>query len=108
VNIEWISTRHARLDLSSSLPIDFHLVFTGPRALSLSLEGVARTVRIDGCHLFDTRELLTRQPARRAKSGDAVTVSAEEWNAAEIFPGNHNPLLEVDPQAQRLLDLFGG
>jgi hypothetical protein len=108
VNIEWISRRDEQLDPDSSRAIDFHLVFTGTRALALTTKGLVRPVRINACYLFDARELEARQAARGATSCAAAGLRAEEWNAAEIFPDRNNPLLTIGPEAHGLLALFGG
>ena len=110
VNIQWIGERNGHLDSISSGQPDFCLVFTGPKALALTREGVVRAMRIDACYLFDARLLRARQLARGANGangGTASSVLAAEWEAAEIFPRHHNPLLRVDSEASRLLGLFG-
>jgi hypothetical protein len=107
VNIEWISKRNGELGPTSSRAIDFHLVFTGPKALALTVKGLARPVRINACYLFDARELESRQAAQGPASG-AASLLAEEWDAAEIFPDRNSPLLTVGPEAHGLLALFGG
>jgi hypothetical protein len=107
VNIQWIGERNGYFDTTSSDQPDFRLVFTGPKALALTREGVVRAMRIDGCYLFDDRLLRAQQLARGASVGAPSSVPAAEWEAAEIFPRPNNPLLRVDPEAVRLLDLFG-
>jgi hypothetical protein len=107
VNIQWISERNGHLDSTASGQPDFCLVFTGPKALALTREGVVRALRIDACYLFDARLLRARQVASGANGGKASSVLAAEWEAAEIFPRHHNPLLRVDSEAARLLGLFG-
>jgi hypothetical protein len=104
VNIEWISKRDEDLVLTSSRPVDFHLVFTGPKALALTIRGIARPVKINGCYLFEARG----REARQATRGAASSLLAEQWDAAEIFPGGNNPLLAIGPEARGLLALFGG
>jgi hypothetical protein len=108
VNIEWISKRDEDLDVTSSRPVDFHLVFTGPKALALTTKGIARPVRIDACFLFDARGREAQEATGGATSGAASSVLAEEWDAAEIFPRPNNPLLPIDPEAHGVLALFGG
>lgn len=107
VNIQWIGERNGHLDAMASGHPDFCLVFTGPKALALTREGVVRALRIDACYLFDARLLSARQLARGANGGTASGVLAAEWEAAEIFPRHNNPLLRVDSEAARLLGLFG-
>jgi len=96
VNIEWISKRDEDLALASARPIDFRLVFAGPRALALTMRGISRPVRINACYLFDTRGL------------EAGQATPGEWDAAEIFPRRNNSQLAIDPEAHALLALFGG
>jgi hypothetical protein len=113
VNIQWIGERNGHLDSIASGQPDFCLVFTGPKALALTREGVVRAMRIDACYLFDARLLRARQLARGANGANgandatASSVLAAEWEAAEIFPRHNNALLRVDSEAARLLGLFG-
>jgi hypothetical protein len=108
VNIEWIGKRDEDLDLTSSRPVDFHLVFTGPKALALTTKGIARPLRINGCYLFDARGREARPDARGATPGAGSSVLAQEWDAAEIFPRPNNPLLPIGPETHGVLGLFGG
>ena len=36
-----------------------------------------------------------------------INPHVDDWEAAEIFPRQNNPLLRVDSEAARLLGLFG-
>jgi hypothetical protein len=106
VNVKWYGKREGLLDMTTSPALDYYLVFTGPKSPAASSAGGTRPLRIDACYLFDAKGLLSRQLARGAKVGIASSVPAREWEAAEIYPDQRNPLLPLEPEVVSLLRLF--
>lgn len=107
VNVKWYGKREGMLDMTASDVLDYYLVFTGPKATSLTSVGGVRPMRIDACYLFDARALLAGHRERGLKIGVASSVRAAAWDEAEIYPRANNPQLLVDADAHRLLQLFG-
>lgn len=106
VNVKWYLKQEGLLDMSGSSALDYYLVLTGPRSAALTSRNSSRPWRIDNVYLFDARKLVAEQLARGVKMGTAASVRAAQWTAAEIFPAQRNPALQLSPQQVDLLRQF--
>lgn len=110
VNIKW----HAKNDGLLAIPTDpdkgglpdDYLVLTGPRVPAMASRGTARPWVISAVYLFDARELVGQLQAQGTKLGVATSIRKERWQAAQIYPEQHNPRLPVTAEQRALLALF--
>jgi hypothetical protein len=106
VNVKWYPKREGMLDMTDSVSPDYYLVLTGPHSAAVSSRSSTRPWRIDAVYLFDAAELIAQQRERNVKIGVAASVLQSQWEAAEIFPVAHNPLLRLTPEQAGLLRLL--
>lgn len=59
-------------------------------------------------YLFDAERVRDEQDARGVKTGVASSVLRRQWDDAEIYPHDRNPLLRVTPHQVELLQLLSG
>jgi Resolvase, N terminal domain len=108
VNVKTYGKREGLLDMKSSSPLDYYLVFTGPKAAAASSRGTLRPFCIDAVYLFDAHRLRIDLGERGIKFSEATSVRAVHWDEAEIYPRPNNPLLVVSDAQQRQLAMFRG
>jgi hypothetical protein len=108
VNVKTYGKREGLLDMKSLAPLDYYLVFTGPKAAAVSSRGTLRPFRIDAVYLFDAHRLRVELGARGVKFSEATSVRGAQWDEAEIYPRPNNPLLIVSEAQRRQLAMFAG
>ncbi len=108
VNVKWYLKQEGVLDTSSSATLDYYLVLTGPRSAAGPSRGGTRPWCVRAVYLFDARRLHDEQDARGVRTGTASSVLRRQWDEAEIYPRNCNPLLRVSPHQVELLELLTG
>ncbi len=107
VNIKWYGKMEGLLDISPvSLP-DYYLVMTGSKVAAASSKGTVRPWIISYVHLFDAASLVSELKRPGVKIGIATSVCSYLWEAAEIYPAQHNKELLLSDEQKRLLALFG-
>ncbi|WP_433472229.1 hypothetical protein ACQPZP_25460 [Spirillospora sp. CA-142024] len=108
VNVKWYLKQEGVLDSNSSAALDYYLVLTGPRSAAGSSRAGTRPWCVRAVYLFDAERLRDEQDARGVKTGVASSVLRRQWDEAEIYPHDCNPLLRVSPHQVELLELFAG
>jgi hypothetical protein len=106
VNVETYGKREGMLDMKSTAPLDYYLVFTGPRPAAVSSRGTLRPFGIDAVYLFDAHRLRIELTERGVKFSEATSVRATHWELAEIYPLSANPLLVLSDAQRRQLAMF--
>jgi hypothetical protein len=109
VNVKTYGKREGMLAINPDAPLDYYLVFTGPKAAKealISTRGTLRPFCIDAVYLFDAHRLHTELQERGVKFGVATSVRTVHWDEAEIYPRSNNPLLIVSEAQRRQLELF--
>ena len=81
-------------------------MLTGPTAPATHSRGAVRPWCITSVYLFDARQLLNELRGRGVKIGVASSVRAAEWEAAQIYPEQHNQVLTLPPAQVDLLWRF--
>jgi hypothetical protein len=106
VNVKAYGKREGMLDINPHAPLDYYLVFTGPKptkAALISTRGTLRPFCIDAVYLFHAHRLHTELQERGVKVGVATSIRTVHCELAEIYPRSNNPLLVVsDAQRSRL------
>ncbi|MFD0900186.1 hypothetical protein [Actinomadura sediminis] len=108
VNVKWYLKQEGVLDISSSATLDYYLVLTGPRSAAGSSRADTRPWCVRAAYLFDAERLRHEQDARGVRTGVASSVLRRQWDEAEIYPHDRNPLLRVSPHQVELLQLLAG
>jgi hypothetical protein len=109
VNVKAYGKSEGLLDINPHAPLDYYLVFTGPKPTKealISTRGTLRPFCIDAVYLFDAHRLHTELQERGVKLGIATSVRAVHWEQAEIHPRASNPLLVVSEAQRRQLAMF--
>jgi hypothetical protein len=109
VNVKAYGKREGMLDINPNAPLDYYLVFTGPKPTKealISTRGTLRPFCIDAVYLFDAHRLHTELQERGVKVGIATSVRATHWEQAEIYPRSNNQLLVVGEAQRRQLAMF--
>lgn len=106
VNIKAYGKAEALLDINPNAPLDYYLVFTGLRAAAASSRGTLRPFCIHNVFLFDAHQLQEELVERGVKVGEATSVRAAQWEAAEIYPRSNNPSLVVSTAQRAQLAMF--
>jgi hypothetical protein len=108
VNVKTYGKREGLLDMKSTAPLDYYLVFTGPKAVAMSSRGTLRPFCIDAVYLFDAHRLRVELSERGVKFSEATSVRAVHWDEAEVYPRPNNPLLMVSDAQRHQLAMFSG
>lgn len=108
VNVKTYGKREGLLDMKSTAPLDYYLVFTGPKAAAASSRGALRPFCIDAVYLFDAARLRIDLGKRGVKFSEATSVRAVHWDEAEVYPRPNSPLLVVNESQRRQLAMFLG
>jgi hypothetical protein len=106
VNIKTYTKYEQMLDINLNAPLDYYLVFTGPKAAAVSSRGTIRPFGIERVFLFDAERLHAELAQRGVKVGIATSVRAAQWDAGEIYPRSNNPLLPASELQRRQLKMF--
>jgi hypothetical protein len=109
VNVKAYGKREGILDINPHVPLDYYLVFTGPKPSKealISSRGTVRPFCIDAVYLFGALRLHAELQARGVKVGIATSVRAVHWEQAEIYPRSNNSLLPVSDRQRSQLELF--
>ena len=72
VNVKAYARRESMLDINPSAPLDYYLVFTGPKGAPASSRGTLRPFCIDAVFLFDADRLNGELGERGVKIGIAT------------------------------------
>ena len=107
VEIMFYTKNTGLLDMKTNSIPDFHLVLTGPRSAAESSRGKMLPWIIESVYLFDTVALTRKLQERNVKIGTATSVRNIFWDEAEIYPKQHNSVLELTPGQRELIALFG-
>jgi hypothetical protein len=94
--------------MKSTAPLDYYLVFTGPKAAAVSSRGTLRPFCIDAVYLLDAHRLRIQLGERGVKFSEATSVRSAHWDEAEIYPRSNNPHLVVSEVQRRQLAMFCG
>jgi len=105
VNVKWYAKREGLLDLSTGQVPDYYLVLAGPAATASSSRGTDRAWVIESVHLFRADRLHEQLAARNVKIGVAASVRRELWEAAEIYPRDHQEF-PLSREQRRALSWF--
>lgn len=108
VNVKTYGKREGLLDMNSMAPLDYYLVFTGPKVAATSSRGTLRPFCIDAVYLFDAHRLCVELGERGVKLSEATSVRAVHWDEAEVYPRPNNPLLILSDAQRRQLAMFSG
>jgi hypothetical protein len=106
VNVKAYTRHESILDINPSAPLDYYLVFTGPKGAPASSRGTLRPFCIDAVFLFDADRLHGELGERGVKIGIATSVLGAQWEPAEIYPRANNPQLVVSDAQRRQLEMF--
>jgi hypothetical protein len=106
VDVQWHTRREGDLNLKTDIPLDYHLVLTGPKAGVNTARSLVNPWVIESVYLFDAKELLTALHERGVQIGPRTSVIAELWDRAEIYPSQHNKRLILSQEQRQLLALF--
>ncbi len=106
VNVKWFTKNDGLLNLTVEASPDYYLVLTGPATAPGSSRGKVHPWCIHSVYLFDAHDLLSVLQARGVKISVATSVSKALWDAAEVFPQQHNPRLPLSAEERSLLGLF--
>lgn len=106
VNIKFYGKRENILDILPDGMCDYYLVMTGSRAAAMSSQGTTRPLEIKYVFLFDMLCLREALRLRDIKVGTATSVTSDQWQQAEIYPTQANPLLPLTSEQRSLLRLF--
>ena len=106
VNIKMYGKQEAMLDITPGALPDFFLVLTGPKSKAMSSKEFTRPFIIEHVYLFRAIDLIASSTSRGCKIGVATSVTQAEWNSAEIWPSAANPMLRLDPNQIKALELF--
>jgi hypothetical protein len=109
VNVKAYGKHERILDMNPNAPLDYYLVFTGPKATkeaAISTRGTVRPFCIDSVFLFDAVRLHDELAARQIKIGVATSVRAAQWEQAEIYPRSTNSTLVISDAQRRGLEMF--
>jgi len=105
--VKFYAKREGVLAIREDALPDFFLVLAGPRSAAGTSRGEARLWHIDSVYLFHATSLLEQCRERGVKiSREATSVSAQQWEQAEIYPKATNATSAVDDNQRRLLGLF--
>ena len=106
VNVKAYGKREGLLDVNTTVPIDYYLVFTGPKAAAASSRNSLRPFCIESVFLFDAVRLHAELLERGVQLGVASSVLAAQWEAAEIYPRANNLDLVVSEPQRGQLEMF--
>jgi hypothetical protein len=107
VNIKWYALLEGLLDITPNAIPDFYLVLTGPKSSLMTSRGQVRPWFVDNVFLFDAAALVDGLKLGGVKFSVATSVRQHMWAEAEIYPTQHNNLLELSEEQRRILALFG-
>ncbi|MEU6861456.1 hypothetical protein AB0B28_21585 [Glycomyces sp. NPDC046736] len=103
VNIKYYSRNEGLLDVVDTDELDYYLVMTGARG---TRSKAPRPWNIERVYLFDAFELVDALHAHMRRIGNATSVRAEHWRAAEIYPNPQKPILKLTREQVAALDEF--
>jgi hypothetical protein len=106
VNAKMYTKQEWMLDINPNTPLDYYLVFTGPKGAPVSSRGTLRPFCIDAVFLFDAHRLHGELGERGVKIGVATSVRVAQWNQAQIYPDANNSLLLVSERQRSQLEMF--
>jgi hypothetical protein len=106
VNVKVYTKQEGILDINPNAPLDYYLVFTGPKGAPASSLGTLRPFCIDAVFLFDAHRLHSELEERGVKIGIATSVLVTQWNQAQIYPVANNSLLVVSEAQRSQLEMF--
>ncbi|WP_102144583.1 DUF6998 domain-containing protein [Mycobacterium hubeiense] len=109
VNVKAYTKHEGMLAINPNAPLDYYLVFTGPKSTAselISTRGSLRPFCINAVYLFNADQLHRELSERGVKVGDATSVRRAQWEAAEIYPRANNPLWTVSDAQRRQLEMF--
>lgn len=106
VNIKLYGKREGLLDIVDDPTVEYYLVMTGPRGGAVSSRGGTSAILIEAVYLFEAGPLLDALRARNVRIGNATSVVASLWDAAEVFPTQINQAIQLSVQQQEALSLF--
>jgi hypothetical protein len=107
VNVKFYAKLESLLDIRAAKPPDYFLVFTGPKATTMTSRGEARLWHIESVFLFDGHCLQQELIKRGVKLCEATSIRNHQWHAAEIYPQPRNPLFVLSENQKQVLRLFG-
>jgi hypothetical protein len=79
---------------------------TGPRGGAVSSRRGTRPILIKATYLFEAGPLLAALRTRSVKIGVATSLVASLWDAAEVFPRQTNPAIQLTAEQREALSLF--
>lgn len=106
VNVKSYGLREGILDVTDDEQLDYFLVFTGPKATTVSSAGGTRPWRITNVYLFDAHALRDDRLARGIQGGTGSSVRSQLWQNAEIFPETYNGIYPLNDAQREGLRLF--
>jgi hypothetical protein len=106
VEVQWHLRHDSSLNLKTDTPIEYYLVFTGPKAGADTTHPLVNPWVIESVFLFDAKELLAALHERGVQIGNRTSVIRELWERAEIYPAQHNQRLILNDEQRKLLALF--
>jgi hypothetical protein len=108
VNVKLYGKREGLLDVVDDPTVEYYLVMTGPRGGAVSSRRGTRPILIEAIYLFEAGPLLAALRTRSVKIGIATSVVASLWGAAEVFPRQTNPAIQLTSEQREALSLFFG
>jgi hypothetical protein len=106
VNVKLYGKREGLLDVVDDPTVEYYLVLTGLRGGAVSSRGGSRAVLVEAVYLFEAGSLLDALRARSVQIGNATSVVASLWDAAEVFPTQINQAIQLSVEQQEALSLF--
>lgn len=106
VNIKWYARRGGGLDITPTALPEFYLVMTGPKSGMQTSRGQTRPWIIENVYLFDAHAIVVELERTGVKMGIETSVRNQLWAEAEIYPTQHNRMLELTNEQRKALGLF--
>jgi hypothetical protein len=106
VNVKFYAKCEGLLDIRDDALPDYFLVFSGPRSQATTSRREDRLWSIDWAFLINAKKLHTHFIERGVKGGIATSVTADQWNLAEVFPASTNTELILSEAQKSWLQLF--
>jgi hypothetical protein len=103
VAVQWHPRHESSLPLKTDTPIDYYLIFVGPKS---SAPSIYSPWLIEAVYLFDAHHLLMALRERGVQIGTRTSVITELWDRAEIYPQQHNTALLLSQEQRSQLALF--
>jgi hypothetical protein len=108
VNVKFYGKQESTLDITPDQLPNYYLVMTGPRSIQMSSKGDIRPWLIEYVYLFDAFDLIATLRNRGVTIGTASSIRKFDWEDAEVYPRQTNPILKINQQQWELLKLFSG